>query len=234
MAPLLFSYGDDIVNRYRLEQEVSKFLASSTPAPSPAIAMEDESSLSIENSVSNESSDVALDQSNNGFSFVNIHCASFSMGLSSVLAIVLAGVFIAGCCYLRGRRQRQSRARHTQLLHALSSSSRHVSSDSSAQSGKYPGSSIAPVPDVNHPVVRYSAASSSASCGLPGCSTAYERLSLPAPSRYLPISHEALPAISFVDRSPVISAIDYKPSAPFQERRPEPGSRQTGITSLHG
>ena len=156
MAPLLFSYGDDIINRYRLEQEVSKFLASFTPAPSPAIAMEDESNLSIENSVSNESHDVALDQSNNGFSFVNIHWASFSTGLSSILAIVLAGIFIAGCCYLRGRRQRQSRARHTQLLHALSSSSRHVSSDHSGQSGKYPGSSTAPMPDVSHPVVRYS------------------------------------------------------------------------------
>ena len=239
MAPLLFSYGDDLVNRYKLEQEVSEYLASFTPAPSPAIAMEDESSLSINITVSNESSDVSLDQSNNGFSFVNIHWASFSTGLSSVLAIVLAGISIAGCCYLRGRRQRHSRARHTQLLHALSSSSRHVSSDSSPQSGKYPGSSGALSQDVHHPIVRYSAASSSASCGLPGCSTAYERLSLPAldravPSRYLPVSHEALPAISFIDRSPAVSAIDYKPSAPFQERRSKFGSRQTGINSFHG
>ena len=204
MSPsaFLFSSGDDIIKRYRMEQEVAEFLASSTSTPSPAIAMEDEATLSIDNSSSsNESHDVALDQSNNGFSFVNIHWASFSTGLSSVLAVVLAGLFIAGCCYFRGRRQRQSRARHTQLLHALSSTSRHISSDNSTQSGKYPSSSISHVPEAGHPVVCYTAASSTASCGLPGCSTTYERHPFPASSRSLPLSHEALPAISFIDRS---------------------------------
>ena len=34
-------------------------------------------------------------------------------------------------------------------------------------SGKYPGSSLAPMPEAGHPVVRYSVASSSASCGPP-------------------------------------------------------------------
>ena len=227
MSPsaFLFSSGDDIIKRYRMEQEVAEFLASSTSTPSPAIAMEDKATLSIDNSSSNESHDVALDQSNNGFSFVNIHWASFSTGLSSVLAVVLAGLFIAGCCYFRGRRQRQSRARHTQLLHALSSTSRHISSDTSTQSGKYPSTPISHVPEVGHPVVRYTAASSTASCGLPGCSTTYERQSFPASSRSLALSHEALPAISFIDRSPVHSAIDFKPSAP---------SRHAGISSLHG
>ena len=121
MSPsaFLFSSGDDIIKRYRMEKEVAEYLASSTSTPSPAINMEDEATLSIDNSSSHESHDVALDQSNNGFSFVNIHWASFSTGLSSVLAVVLAGLFIAGCCYFRGRRQRQSRARHTQLLHCL-------------------------------------------------------------------------------------------------------------------
>ena len=61
MAPFMLSSGEDIVERYWMEQEVSKYLASSTSTPSPAIAMEDEATLSIENSVSHESHDVALD-----------------------------------------------------------------------------------------------------------------------------------------------------------------------------
>ena len=243
MAPLLISYGQAIVDEYHKEQMVKQYLAeqatSSTPAP--AIDMSDESTLHIENNESHESSDVSLDQSNHGFSLVNVHWASFSTGLSSVLVIMLAGLLIAGCCYLRGRRQRQSRARHSELLHALSSSARHVSTATSSQSGKYPGINTSPSSasqDIGHPVVRYSASSSSASCGLPGCSTSYERVSLPAidravPSRFLPVSHEALPAVTFVERLPAFTAVDdHKPSAPFPERRVDYTSRQTGINSL--
>ena len=156
---------------------------------------------------------------------------------------MLAGLLIAGCCYLRGRRQRQSRARHSELLHALSSSARHVSTATSSQSGKYPGINTGTSPssasqDIGHPVVRYSAPSSSASCGLPGCSTSYERVSLPAidsavPSRFLPVSHEALPAVTYVERLPTFTAVDdHKPSAPIPERRVDYNLRQTGISSL--
>ena len=53
-----------MVEEYLAKQE------SSTTA-SPAIDMRDDSRLAIDNSVTNESSDVSLDQSNNGFSFVN-------------------------------------------------------------------------------------------------------------------------------------------------------------------
>ena len=111
MAPLLISYGQELVDQYYKEQMVKEYLAeqATSTTPAPAIEMSDESSLSIDNSESHESNDVSLDQSNNGFSFVNIHWASFSTGLSSVLAVVLAGLFIAGCCYyFRGRHQRQS------------------------------------------------------------------------------------------------------------------------------
>ena len=152
MAPLLFSYGHELIEQYNQERLVKEYHATSTTTPSPAIEMADDSSLDIDNSVSNESNDVSLDQSNNGFSFVSIHWASFSTGLSSVLAVVLAGLFIAGCCYFCGRRQHQSRARHTQLLHALSSSARHVSSGASPQSGKYPdssGASSSATPDLS-------------------------------------------------------------------------------------
>ena len=80
---------------------VEEYLAKqgSSTTTSPAIDMRDNSSLAIDNSVTNESSDLSLDQSNNGFSFVNIHWASFSTGLSSVLTIVVADLFIATCCY---------------------------------------------------------------------------------------------------------------------------------------
>ena len=243
MAPLLISYGQGIVEDYRKEMLVKQYLAeqatSSTPAP--AINMSDESSLHIESSESNESSDVSLDQSNHGFSLVNVHWASFSTGLSSVLVILLAGFLIAGCCYFRGRRQRQSRARHSELLHALSSSARHVSTPTSSQSGKYPGINNGPSPasqDIGYPVVRYSASSSSASCGLPGCSTSYEIISLPAidravPSCFLPVSHEALPAVTYVEHLPTFTAVDdHKPSAPIPERRVDYIPRQTGISSL--
>ena len=43
-------------------------------------------------------------------------------------AVVLVGLAIATCCYFKGRRQRQSRSRYSQLLHALSSTASHVSS----------------------------------------------------------------------------------------------------------
>ena len=57
------------------------------------------------------------------------------------------------------------------------------------------------------------------------------------PSRYLSISHEAVPAVSFIDRAsvPAVSAFDRQPSAPFTpDRQVEFGSRQTGINSLLG
>ena len=123
MSPFLISAGQAKIDAYRKEMLVKEYLAkqASSSTPAPAIEMSDESSLHIETNESHESSDVSLDQSNNGFSLVNIHWASFSTGLSSVLVVILAGLFIAGCCYFRGRRQRQSRARHSELLHALSS-----------------------------------------------------------------------------------------------------------------
>ena len=108
MAPLLISYRQGIVEDNRKEMLVKQYLAEQATSltPAPAINMSDESSLHIVSSESNESSDVSLDQSNHGFSLANVHCASFSTGLSSVL-VILAGFLIAECCYFRGRRQRQ-------------------------------------------------------------------------------------------------------------------------------
>ena len=47
---------------------------------------------------------------------------------------------VAGCCYFRGRRQRQSRARHTKLLRNIASG-HHTSTPVKVQSGAYPGPS---------------------------------------------------------------------------------------------
>ena len=57
---------------------------------------QDEADLSVTNTVNSESSDVTLDQSNHGFSFINLHWVSFSTGLSSVLAVVISVALVAG------------------------------------------------------------------------------------------------------------------------------------------
>ena len=66
MAPLLLSYGQDLIDQYHKEVMVEEYLAKQTSSttPSPAIEMADDSNLAIDNSVTNESSDVSLDQSN--------------------------------------------------------------------------------------------------------------------------------------------------------------------------
>ena len=179
-----------------------------TATEAPDILAQDDAEVSLETEITNSSADVTLDQSNNGFSLVNLHWASFSTGLSSVLAVVVVCVSIAACCYCKGRRQRQSRSRHSQLLHALSSTAQHVSTPARPQSGAYPmppaSSQLSIESTSKFPVARIpSSASSAASCGLPGCSTSYERpatvLLDPAGSaRFFPIAHDALQAISHV------------------------------------
>ena len=83
------------------------------------MVFQDDADLSVSNEINHESADVTLDQSNHGFSFINLHWASFSTGLSSVLTVIISVALIAGCCYVRGRRQRQSRARHTEVLRTI-------------------------------------------------------------------------------------------------------------------
>ena len=139
MAPLMLSYGQSIIDDIRNQQLVAKNGHPATATEAPTINAQDDAEVSIENDVSSDSSDISLDQSNNGSSLVNLYWASFSTGPSSVLAVVLTGLLISGCCYFRGRHKRQTRARHTELLHALSSSTHHVSSALQPQSGAYPG-----------------------------------------------------------------------------------------------
>ena len=240
---------EDIRQQRLIREWLQKNVYSATSAP-PSIHAEDDASVSVENEVTDESEHVSLDQSNHGISFINLHWASFSTGLSSVLIVVLVGLAIASCCYFRGRRQRQARSRHSQLLHALSSTASHVSTPAKQQSGVYPaslsaGSSVNTAP-VHSPVVRYSGLSSGdspiarvalpspASCGLPGCATTYERqpsVIRDSPgasgvfpdgygSGFLPVGYDALKAIAHLPA---------RPSAPFDD-----GPRKTGISSLIG
>ena len=235
MTPLLISYGQSIVDEYRKRQLVEEYLREhgepiGSVTEAPTVHAQDDAEVVLDTEVTDSSSDISLDQSNNGFSLVNLHWGSFSTGLSSVLAVVLVGLAIATCCYFKGRRQRQTRSRHTELLHALSSTASHASSPVHPQSGAYPGSpprpsSSADSGPINYPIARL-AASPSASCGLPGCATTYERpssvvLDATGAARFLPVGHEAIKAIAHVYT---------RPSAPFDHH----GSRQTGITSLVG
>ena len=140
------------------------------------------------------SEETNIDQSNYSISFINLHWASFLTGLSSALAVVVLLFLIAGC-YFRGKRQRQSRARHAEVLwHIVSSTGRHTSTPPRVQSGPYPGPPSnevicanpflfeSPVRGaVSMPAIQFSA--SAASCGLPGGATKYDNVPrLPAPT----------------------------------------------------
>ena len=102
----MFQSTQDLIDRINSEEHVREWLrtSSTTTTPAPPVIFEDEADLSVHNDITSESHDVTLDQSNNGFSFVNVHWASFSTELSSVLAALLALAMVAGCCYFRGRR----------------------------------------------------------------------------------------------------------------------------------
>ena len=63
--------------------EKKRLRTSTTPAPPMVIA--EDADLSVNNHISQSSEETNIDQSNNGFSFINIHWASFYTGLSSVL-----------------------------------------------------------------------------------------------------------------------------------------------------
>ena len=92
---------------------------STSTTQAPPLIFHDEADLSVSNEINHESADVTLDQSNHGFSFINLHWASFSTGLSSVLFVLISLGLTAGCCYVQGRRQRQSLTRHTEVLRTI-------------------------------------------------------------------------------------------------------------------
>ena len=203
--------------------------------------------LSVSNEINHESADVHLDLSNYGFSFINLHWASFSTGLSSVLFVLISLGFIARCCYVRGPCQRQSRASHTELLRTIVHvTTKAISTNQQQQSGAYPGlfpslqpsavQHVSALPDVAdhrlifkppvipargstaYPVVRYTPAQS-ASGGLLGSSTTYGRRALTRDPRPHMLTYEDSHTLDVVPSAP-----------PALEYLPEP--RATGIHSL--
>ena len=119
MAPFgLISYGqsviDEIKNQLLVEEYIAKHGHPGSLTAAPPIVITDDADLSVYTHTSSEETNT--DQSNNGICFINLYWVSFSTGLSSVLAVVVLFFLIAGCCYFRGRRQRQSRARHAEVL----------------------------------------------------------------------------------------------------------------------
>ena len=149
MSPFLFSMGQDTIDRIHREelvcQHVEEFgipqsVSGHAPRSNPTV-VGDEADLSINTDSEYSHDEATIDQSVNGISFINLHWASISTGISSVLAVVILCLFIAGCCYFRGRRQRQSRARHVELLKSLATGRRHSSTPPRPQSGAYPGTS---------------------------------------------------------------------------------------------
>ena len=141
----MFGYGQVIIDDIReqeLFEERKRTFTTSTVAPLP-VAFKDEADLSVTIKISDESNDVHLDQSNHGFSFINLHWASFSTRLSSVLAVLISLLHIAGCCYLHGSRQGQSRARHTELLRTIDTgATKAISTPAHNQPGAYPGPAL--------------------------------------------------------------------------------------------
>ena len=97
MAPLLFSYGQSIIDEVYKQQLVEQYIKEhgkpiGDVTEAPTILAQDDAEVALDTEIVDSSSEISLDQSNNGFSLVNLHWASFSTGLSSVLAVVLVSL----------------------------------------------------------------------------------------------------------------------------------------------
>ena len=75
MAPLLLSYGQSIIDEIHKQQLVEEYFKQhghpSGATEAPTIHAENEAEVSVDNEVTDSSSEFSLDQSNNGFSLVN-------------------------------------------------------------------------------------------------------------------------------------------------------------------
>ena len=92
MAPL-FSYGQSIIDEMYKQQLVEQYIkehgqSNGDVTEPPTVHAQDDAEVTLDTEFTDSSDHISLDQSNNGFSLVNLHWASFSTGLSSVLAVV--------------------------------------------------------------------------------------------------------------------------------------------------
>ena len=169
---------DDVRDK-KLIEEWQRTSTSSTTTASPPIAIEEDADLSVNTQITKNSEETSIDQSNNGFSFINIHWASFLTGLSSVLAVVIVFILISGCCYLRAPPRATPRCLGTSSpVLTATAAPLHVSSQGPTQASSSEdviraGPFIFELVRgaVSAPSVHYSA--SPASYGLPGYCTKY-------------------------------------------------------------
>ena len=71
----MLGYGQAIIDDLREQELIEEWKRTSTPSTValPPMAFKDKADLSVTNEISHESSDVHLDQSNHGFSFINLY-----------------------------------------------------------------------------------------------------------------------------------------------------------------
>ena len=165
MAPI-FSYGQSIIDEYNKQRLVEEYLKE---RGQPVDGSSPQSTLRTRHPSPSSPTSPTHPTIFSWTSRITASASSTFTGPASpqayrVLAVVLVGLAIASCCYFRGRRQRQARSRHSQLLHTLSSTSSHVSTPVRQQLGVYPASaSVGPssvdAASVAYPVARYSVAS---------------------------------------------------------------------------
>ena len=96
MSPFLFSMGQDTIDKIHREEVVRDHIeeygippsvSGSAPRFDPTV-VGDDADLSINSESESSHDETTIDQSVNGVSFINLHWASISTGISSVLAVV--------------------------------------------------------------------------------------------------------------------------------------------------
>ena len=131
MAPFgLLGHGQHLVDEWNKKILVEECISKNgiPGSASPPIVIADDADLSVHIDTETVNEETTIDQSVHGVSFINMHWASISTGISSILAVVILVFIVAVCCYFRGRRQRQSWARHAEVLRNIVSSSGHHAS----------------------------------------------------------------------------------------------------------
>ena len=96
--------GQEAIDRVHKEemvrQQIAKYglpVSVAGPPSSPAVVA-DEADLSVHSESESSHDETTINQSVNGVSFINLHWASISTGISSILAVVVITIIIAGCC----------------------------------------------------------------------------------------------------------------------------------------
>ena len=108
MSPFLFSMGQETIDRIHQEEVVRQHIekfgvpasvtgVSSPGLPSSPVVVADEADLSVHSDSESTHEEATIDQSVNGISFINLHWASISTRISSILAVVVLCLIIAGC-----------------------------------------------------------------------------------------------------------------------------------------